>query len=103
MIKSNTLETFIEDEEWEIDSEGEVIEDETCIVAGMGMRYDFLKTFMYAIGLSFYFLFITIWPRARIRELSKASVLFENMGSYMNRMAYYYSKLEKSKERAEKC
>jgi len=103
MIKSNTLETYLDDEEWEIDSEGELIDDEQCIVAGMGMRYDFFKTFMYAIGLSFYFLFIAFWPRARIRELSKASILFENMGSYMNRMAYYYSKLEQSKQGEGKC
>ena len=98
-----TLENYLDEEEWEIDSEGEVIQDEHCIVPCLGMRYDFFKTFMYAIGLTFYFLFITIWFRVRIRELSKASVLFENMGSYMNRMAYYSSELNKSKRREGLC
>jgi hypothetical protein len=93
------LKNYLEEDEWEIDSEGEVIEDENFIVPCMGMRYDFLKTFFYGLGLTFYFFVISFLFRVRVRELSKASVLFENMGSYMNRMAYYSSELNKSKGR----
>ena len=103
MIRANKLDDYLDENEDEIEYEGEIIESEQCIVPRMGMRYDFLKTFWYGMMLSFFFLFISIWYRVRIRELSKASIIFENMGSYMNRMAYYFSELEEAKGKAGKC
>ena len=98
-----TIQDYLKEEECEIEAEGLVIEDESFVVPSMGMRYDFLKTATYGLMLSLFFIFISFWYRVRIRELSKASILFENMGSYMNRMCYYFSELRIAKEREERC